>query len=306
MRILFAATGTIALPLLDALAAKGYAGAVLTMPDAPGKRGKALIPPPVKVRAEELGLPVYQPETIRSEAREAIKAFSCDALLSFSYGKIFGPKFLSLFETRFNVHPSLLPKYRGCAPIYAAIRNMDRDTGISLQRIELGIDEGDIYSVLPISLDGTETCSSLEDKVGAMAPSLVLPVLEDTPSPFPQSGESSYTSFIGKEDGRIDFSQPACSIHAQIRACNPWPKAYCTLDSSPLIFTGVSGSAFDEAEPCSEEPGTICSLEKGRGLKIATGLGYIYVNRVLPPMRNEMDAQSFINGNREVLGRVLR
>ena len=134
MRILYAATGDIAVDLLEALWKEGLVKAVLTAPDAPGKRGKGLVPPPVKVKAEELGIPVYQPETLRSEARKRVREMDVDTLMSFCYGKIFGPLFLSLFSSTFNVHPSLLPLHRGCAPIYGAIRDMDRITGISVRR----------------------------------------------------------------------------------------------------------------------------------------------------------------------------
>ena len=307
MRILYTATGDIALDLLSALHEEGLVGAVLTAPDAPGKRGKGLIPPPVKVRAEELGLPVYQPETLRTEARERVRELGVDTLLSFCYGKIFGPRFLSLFDHTFNVHPSLLPLHRGCSPIYAAIRSLDRETGISLQEIALGVDEGDIFARTVIPLDGTETTGSLEAMVREIAPSLVIPALRDfSPSRRErQEGEPSYTGFIGKEDGRLDFSRSASELHAIIRACCPWPKAYAMLDGSPLYLTGVWGSAFDSPEPCAEAPGTVVDAVKGRGLRIATGCGYLYVSKVLPPARKEMDALSYLNGNRGILGSVL-
>ena len=307
MKIVFAATGEIAIPLMEALHKEGLISLVLTAPDSPGKRGKQLVAPPVKVRALELGLEVYQPETIRTEARNHIASYNADALLSFCYGKIFGPKFLSLFENTFNVHPSLLPLHRGCSPIYAAIRSLDRETGISLQEIALGVDEGDIFARTVIPLDGTETTGSLEAMVREIAPSLVIPALRDfSPSRRErQEGEPSYTGFIGKEDGRLDFSRSASELHAIIRACCPWPKAYAMLDGSPLYLTGVWGSAFDSPEPCAEAPGTVVDAVKGRGLRIATGCGYLYVSKVLPPARKEMDALSYLNGNRGILGSVL-
>ncbi|MBO8436499.1 MAG: methionyl-tRNA formyltransferase [Spirochaetes bacterium] len=307
MRIVFAATGEIALPLLDALSEKNLIALVLTAPDAPGKRGKGLVPSPVKVRALELGLEVYQPQTIKKEARNHIASYHADTLLSFCYGKIFGPLFLSIFKETFNVHPSLLPLHRGPSPVYQAIKDGDRKTGISLQKIGLGIDEGDVYDVLPIELDGTETEGTLSDKVAGLVPSLVLPVLlNEKRNVVPQSGEPTYTSFVTKEDGRIDFSAGVEKAHALIRASYPWPKAYALLDGAPLYLTGVYGSGFalekrEIAEPC----GTIVALEKGKGLKIAFSDGYLHVTRVLPPMKKEMDASSFINGRKDVIGRVL-
>lgn len=307
MKILYAATDTIAVPLLSLLAEKGMVSAVFTAPDAPGKRGKTLIPTPIKVKALELGLPVYTPEHLRTEEREIVKSLSVDTLLSFCYGKIFGPKFLALFEHTFNVHPSPLPKYRGCAPIYGAIKNLDKETAITLQEIGLGIDEGRIFASLPVSLSGDETTLSLEERVSEMVPPFVLDTLSDIESiePKEQSGEASYTSFIKKEDGEIDWTRSAREIHAQIRACIPWPRAYSFLGDDKLLITGVYGSAFDSFEASSEAPGTVVGLEKGKGLKIATGDGYLYVTRVLPPMKKEMDVVSYINGNRSILGAVL-
>ena len=308
MRILYAATGEIAVPLLRALAQRGDIAAVLTAPDAPGKRGKTLIPSPVKVAALELGLDVWQPETLRKEARAHVRSLMPDALMSFCYGKIFGPMFLSLFRYTFNVHPSLLPKYRGCAPLYAAIRNLDRESGITLQEIAPGIDEGRIYRTVSFALDGTEDIPKAESIAAELAPSLVLPVLDDLDNIelSEQTGEPSYTEMVKKEDGRIDFSRPAAEVHALIRASYPWPKAYCMLDGSPLYITGVYGSAFDTLEPGSEAPGTVVGIVKGKGLKIAAGDGYIYASRVLPPMKKEMDALAFANGCRGICGRVLQ
>ena len=310
MRILFAATDYIAIPLLEALSREGLVGAVLTAPDAPGKRGKSLIPSPIKVKALELGLEVYSPETLRTEAREYVKTLSCDTLLSFCYGKIFGPMFLTLFERTFNVHPSALPKYRGCAPIYAAIKNGDRESAISLQSIALKVDEGDIHAVLPFELDGKENNDTLTERVGILAPELVIPALKNIDNIVPKTqnnDDASYQMFITKEDGKIDFSRSAKEIHAQIRACYPWPKAYALLGEDKLILTSVSASLFDEFEKSAgEEPGTVVALDKKRGLKIACADFYIYVDRVLPPMKKEMDAASYVNGNRSIIGTVLK
>ena len=290
MRILYAATGEIAVPLLRALNERGVIAAVLTAPDAPGKRGKTLVPSPVKKEALELGLEVWQPETLKKEARAYVRELAPDALMSFCYGKIFGPMFLSLFRYTFNVHPSLLPKYRGCAPLYAAIRNLDRKSGITLQEIAPGIDEGRIYRTVSFDLDGTEDLVKAESMAAELAPSLVLPVLDDIANITPAE----------------QVSASAREIHALIRACYPWPKAYCLLDEHPLYITGVYGSAFDDAEASSEEPGTVVGTVKGKGLKIATGSGYIYASRVLPPMKKEMDALSFANGCRGLCGKVLK
>lgn len=307
MKVLFAATDSIAVPLLEKLVSEGLAGAVFTAPDAPGKRGKGIVETPVKVKAKELGLEVFTPEHLNRAEREIVKKTGADCLLSFSYGRIFGPKFLSLFRYTFNVHPSILPSYRGCSPIFNVIRNNERETAITVQEISPGIDEGRIYAMERMALDGTETSASLESRISSLAPSLVLPVLVNAGSstPFPQSGQSSYTGFIRKEDGRIDWNESASSIHALIRACYPWPKAWCMYNGSPFIITGVHSSSFLPFEPCTEKPGTVVALDRKKGLRIATGDGYLYLTRVLPPMKKEMDVSSFINGARNFIGTVL-
>ena len=307
MKLLFAATENIAVPLLEKLAGKGIVTAVFTTPDAPKKRGKGFVPTPVKVKARELEIPVFTPEHLNREEREIVKSLGVDSLLSFSYGRIFGPKFLSLFTHTFNVHPSPLPLYRGCSPIFNVIKNNERETAIAVQRISLSIDEGDIYGMLPIRLDGTETAEALETVISEMAPSFVLSILESAENiiPYPQQGEASYTGFIKKDDGRINWKESASSIHALVRACYPYPKAWCIYKGSPFIITGVHSSSFLPFESCSEAPGTVVALDKKKGLKIATGDGYLYVSRVLPPMKKEMDADAFINGAHDFIGTVL-
>lgn len=307
MQVLYAATDYIAIPLMEALNEKGLLRAVFTAPDKPGKRGKALLPSPIKARALELGIDVYTPETLKKEARELVKTLNVDTLISFCYGKIFGPMFLALFENTFNVHPSMLPKYRGAAPLYATILNGDREGAISLQKIALGVDEGDIYKTMVFLLDGTETEDSLCAKVGELAPSLVLPVLDDDGRMArEQAGEPSYQMFITKEDGKLDFSRSARELHSQIRACYSWPKAYALIKGERLMITGVYGSAFDSFESThGETPGTVVSFDKTKGLKVSTGDGYLYITRVLPPMKKEMDACSYLNGNKAIIGSIL-
>lgn len=304
MKILFCATDEIAVPLLEALNSKGLCSLVFSTPDAPKKRGNGFIPTPVKEKALELGLPVFTPEHLGGKEREIVKSYDVDALLSFSYGRIFGPKFLSLFKYTFNVHPSLLPKYRGCSPIFSVIKEGERESAITLQKISLSIDEGDIYSSFPLSLDGTETTESLENVIAEETPSFVLNTLMSVENiiPYPQKGEPSYTGFIKKEDGRIDWSESAASIHSLIRACYPWPKAYCLYGGAPFIITGVYSSAFLPFEECTEVPGTVVAFEKKKGLKVATGKGYLYISRVLPPGKKEMDASSYLNGNKAIIG----
>ena len=307
MKILFAATGSIAVPTLEALYRAGLVKAVLTSPDEKGGRGNKIIEPPIKIKAKELGLPYYQMQSLRTEARECVKTLGCDTLVSFCYGKIFGPKFLSLFENKFNIHPSLLPKYRGCSPLYESIVNLDREGGISIQEIALEVDSGDILSSTSFPLDGTETLTSLEDRVAVMAAQLASEVFSDVSSYHMrgQEGDVTYSRMLKKEDGEIDFSLPGERIHALIRASYPWPKAFTTYKGEKLLLCAVSGSAFSLEPNSSDAPGTVVGIDKKKGLKIAAKGSYIYVTRLQSPSRKEMDALSFVNGDRALLSSIL-
>ena len=308
MKIVFAASDFIALPLLEALNENNLIALVLTSPDAPGKRGKTLLPSPIKKRALELGLEVYTPSTLKRVEREKVAAYGADTLLSFCYGKIFGPRFLSIFEHTMNVHPSALPLYRGCSPIYNTIKDRLRDCSISLQEIALGIDEGRLYETFSFPMKGDETEESLSRMISEYVPKLVLRNLQkiDTIVPYEQSGEASYTAFVKKEDGAIDFTKSAAEIHALVRACYPWPKAYAILNGEKLYITGVYGSAFDQFETTDEATGTVIALDKAKGLKVATGSGILYVTRVLPPAKKEMDAKAYANGQKNLIGSILK
>ena len=304
MKIVFAATGEIAVPLLEALNEAKLVSLVLTAPDAPGKRGKSLIPSPVKVKALELGLDVYQPDTIRKEARTHIASYCADTLLSFCYGKIFGPKFLSLFENKYNIHPSLLPKYRGCSPLYESIKNLDREGGISIQEIALEVDSGDIIASTSFPLDGTETLSSLEAEVASISAEFAGSVFSNIGSygKRRQDGTPSFSRLLAKEDGEVDSSASGAAIHALIRASYPWPKAFTTYNGEKLSLCSVSGSAFSLEENNEYEAGTVVALDRKRGLKIAAKDSFIYVDRLQSPSRKELDALSFVNGNRDIIG----
>ncbi len=309
MKILFAATGEIAVPTLVRLHEAGLVKSVFTAPDAPGKRGKSLVKTPIKLKAEELGIPVSSPEHLGKVARIEASLTMCDTLVSFCYGKIFGPKFLSLFEQKFNIHPSLLPKYRGCAPLYAAIRNGDRSSGITIQDIALGCDEGDIYATKPFDLNGDENEASLSERVAELAAEMAYSFFTSAiPEPRKQEGEASWCTFIKKEDGRLDFTSDNSTLHAQIRSCYPWPKAVCEFQGSPLYLTSVYGSLFEAESESSDGviPGSVVALDKKKGFKIATGKGFIYVNKLQLPTKKEMDAVSFYNGNKSILGSVLK
>ncbi len=308
MRILFAATGDIAIPTLEALNELHLIKGVLTSPDKRGKRGKALIPSPIKKRALELNLEVFTPEHLGLDARREVSTLSCDTLVSFCYGKIFGPKFLALFSRTFNIHPSLLPKYRGCAPIKETILNQDRECGISIQEIALKCDEGDIYSSITFPLLGTETEEGLSKIVSKEAAKLAVNVLTNLESfeKKSQVGDVSWSYLTQKEEARLSLEDDFKTIHAKIRAYYPWPKAYLMWKDEPIYLCGVFESVFNlQEENVSEEIGKVISLDKAKGLKIAFKGGYLYISRLQRPTKKELSAADFVNGNRDIIGAKL-
>jgi methionyl-tRNA formyltransferase len=301
MNILFAGTPDIAVPCLTALEQR-HAVAVLTNPDAPSGRSSSLAPPPVKVRALELGLTVYQPAKLDAEAR-VVLGDRFDLLVSFAYGRIFGPKFLSLFPLGgVNVHPSLLPRWRGPSPLSAAILARDERTGISVQKLALEMDAGDILIRVERALDGTETTGSLTDWAATAAPALLLEAVElaakDAPSVPQNESDATYCHLVTKDDGVIDWSRTAADIDARIRACDPWPGASTSWNGQRL--TMKKSSAKDGTSASS--PGTVLSVDKSNGILVQTGSGLLAVRELQLPGRKSLDFRSFLNGNPALIG----
>ena len=301
MRILFAGTPEIAVPTLRAIASRFDVGAVLTSGDKPGKRGSELVPSPVKVVALELGLPVLQPEHLRTAEREVVASYGCDTLLCFAYGKLFGPKFLSLFPyAALNIHPSLLPSLRGPAPIQYAIWKGLSQTGITIQRLAAEMDSGDVAAQFPIALSDTETTESLSAEVARLAADLAVRTLSAPLSFRVQSGEVSFTRLVNRQDGEIDWTKSAKEINAQVRAMYPWPKA-CTLYEGLLLFLCSVHPDCLSPVPDGFAPGMVVGKDKQKGLGVATGEGVLWVTRLQKQQKKEMDVASFINGDGEVL-----
>src|SRR5574344_104640 len=218
---------------------------VLTNPPSAQGRHSELIPTDVEkcardwneshgyTESDENAIAVFTPEHLDSACRDAIAKVTPDIFVCFAYGHIFGPKFLSSFKLGgINLHPSLLPKYRGCTPVNAAILNCDKETGFSIQKIVLATDEGDILEQKKITLTGTETAESLLNYFAEEGGKSLVKILSSTaqnnelPSSTPQSGVSSYCNMIKKDDGKINWSDTAEKIDAEIRAYTPWPGCF--------------------------------------------------------------------------------
>jgi methionyl-tRNA formyltransferase len=330
MRILFAGSPAIAAPCLDALAGLALTdgsfelAGVLTNPDSmKGRNGKAEATD-VGARAEELSarlegagkprfsqagkpaVPVLKPETLNAEARKAVAALKPDVLVSFAYGRIFGPKFLALFPMGgINVHPSLLPRYRGPSPVQAVILNRERETGVSIQRIAAEMDTGDILVQERFPLTGKETAASLSETVAlksaALLPEALRGILHGGLAGIPQAhGEASYCALISKEDGRIDWSRSAAEIDARIRAFTPWPLCW-TIHGDTECYI-LEGQVWDGPTGTGTEPGKVAGLDKKAGILIQTGDGVFAVSRLQYRAKKALAWKDFLNGARNFIG----
>ena len=317
MRVLLAGTPEIALPSLDAIHRSSHElVGVLTAPDRRAGRGKHLVPPPVKERAVELGVPVLQFDTLRTEARKAIAPLSPDILACVAHGKIYGPKFLALFRHgAINLHPSLLPLYRGPAPVTAAILNGDDEAGVTIQRLALEVDAGNILARKSLRLDGTETTGTLTPKLGELGAHLMVEVLNSIEAGTAEEQEqdhsrATYTSLVRKEDGQIDWSEPAELIARKVRAYDPWPRAFTTLGGERLsILSAVpvdSGDGTPAGSPGhGVRPGKVVRVDTAYGILVETGNGLIALHRLQLQSRKPLDWRSFLNGVHDFVGAVL-
>jgi methionyl-tRNA formyltransferase len=311
LRVLFAGSPGIAAAALETLVRMEASGRVelaglLTNPDS--SRGRSGRREPTETAAAAMALekgrsrgsiPVLKPERLDARAREAVSALNPDLLVSFAYGRIFGPRFLEIFpQGGLNIHPSLLPRYRGPAPIQAAILNRDRETGITIQRLALEMDAGDILAREAFPLTLRETAASLSETAALKGAALLEKLLSgELPPGRPQEGVPVYCSLMAKEDGLIDWGRSALDIDAQIRAFNPWPLCFTRRGETPLYI--LEALALEDAGDSSSPPGTVLGTDKARGILVQTGRGVLAVSRLQLPAKKALDWKSFLNGVRD-------
>lgn len=293
------------------------AGVLSNPPSAKG-RHKTLEPTPVAAFAHTHNIPVFTPEHLDSAAREAISPLKADLLVSFAYGHIFGPKFLAMFPLGgINLHPSLLPKYRGCTPVPTAIINRDKETAVTVQTLSLKMDEGDILAQTIIELNGTETTESLLTFSAKTGASLIQNIIEECnktgklPQGTPQQGTPSYTGIIKKEDGLIDWNDSAENIEAKIRGYYPEPACWCLENDTPLKILEAAVFSQSDASTAtasynSEPAGKVLEYNKQSGILIKTGNGILAVKKLQRQGKNAMDYKNFMNGARNFPGTVLK
>jgi methionyl-tRNA formyltransferase len=284
------------------MAARYQIVGVVTQPDRASGRGRELKPPPVKTLALELGLPVIQPEKLREPAAmEQLRAWSPDLIVVAAFGQILKPDVLDL--PRFgclNVHASLLPRWRGAAPINAAILAGDEETGVTIMQMDAGLDTGPILTQRPLRLTPTDTAGSVSQALSTLGADLLLDTLPDyladklTPTPQPEEGVT-YAPMLKKEDGLLDFTRPAEELERRVRAMNPWPGAWLEYNGQPLkVLKARAGILFTYV---AQMPGA--RLLAGNLPAVMTSNGALFLEEVQPPGKKPMDSRSFLAGGRE-------
>jgi methionyl-tRNA formyltransferase len=310
LRIVFAGTPEFSVPALEALHAAGHEiAAVYAQPDRPAGRGRAVGSGPVKRRALDLGLHVEQPATLRSaEAAATLRAFSADLMVVVAYGLILPQAVLDLPRLGcLNIHASLLPRWRGAAPIQRAILAGDTRTGITIMQMDAGLDTGPMLLVRETGIGPEENAGSLHDRLGALGAQAIVEAVagwsEGRIAPAAQPADGvTYAAKIRKEEAVIDWSHPAVEIARQVRAFNPWPVAETRWRDRQLrIWEAVPLSAGDAgpgagAGIAASVPGRVIESGQGR-LLVATGDGVLDVRRLQLAGRNAMQAAEFLNAN---------
>lgn len=298
-RIIFLGSPDFAIPALKALAAEYPIIAVITQPDRPAGRNGKLRPPPVKTVALDLGLPVIQPEKLRvPSVMEQLRAWSPDLIVVAAFGQILRPELLDLPKYgSINIHGSILPRWRGAAPVQAAILAGDAETGVTIMKMDAGIDTGPLLGSCSIPIAQDETAGTLFDKLAVIGANLLLETLprylsgELVPQPQPALGVT-HAKMLKKEDGRLDFSQPASSLERRVRAMDPWPGAFFDWKGTPikLLRARVSGEV-------SASPGDRVIV---RGYPaIRTPQGDLILEEVQPAGKKPMDGKAFLAGARD-------
>jgi methionyl-tRNA formyltransferase len=308
VRLVFLGTPEFAVPTLEKIAGAGHdVAAVLTQPDRPKGRGGRPAAPPVKEAALRLGLALHQPERIRTaEVVEFLRALAPEAMVVVGYGKIIPQTIIDIPPHGIvNVHASLLPKYRGAAPVQWAIANGETRTGVTTMRIDAGLDTGDILLASETAIGPEETAVELGPRLAVLGADLLVETLaglvEGRITPRKQdSSQASFAAILKKEDGRIDWTRPAHEIYNRVRGFLPWPVCHTTLRDKTLEVWRAR-----VADPCSGLPG---SLHASRGrLLVACGDGAaLEFLEVQLEGRKRMNAAAFLNGFPLVENELLR
>jgi methionyl-tRNA formyltransferase len=301
LRLGFAGTPQFAVPALDALAhSRHRVEAVFTQPDRPAGRGQVLQVSPVKQRAAQLGFAVHQPRTFKSpDAEGALRSLDLDAFVVVAYGLILPPGALAVPRLGcFNIHASLLPRWRGAAPIQRALLAGDAATGVTIMRMEAGLDTGPMLAIAALEIGARETAGTLHERLALRGAELIVETLDAVASgtareqPQPQAG-ITYAEKINKAEAMIDWHDDAASVLRRVRAFNPWPVAETKLDGVQLrVWDAEMGFA-----PAGAPPGTVLAASND-GIDVACGRGALRILRLQLAGRKPLAAREFIKAQR--------
>jgi methionyl-tRNA formyltransferase len=306
-RVAFMGTPSFAVPTLERLIQRYEVVGILTQPDRPAGRGRRMVASPVKEVALAHGLPVLQPKTLRRpEMVEQLRALEAEIIVVAAYGLILPPTVLDIPPHGcLNVHASLLPAYRGAAPIPAAILAGEAETGVTIMLMDEGMDTGPILAQARIAIQPEDTAQSLGEKLAHLGANLLMETLTrwlrgEIEPQSQEEGQATYSQLIRKEDGLVDWSLPTTEIERRVRAYTPWPSVYTfwqgkllkILRARPLV--AWSGRA---------KPGEV--IELPQGIAVATGKGALLLKEVQLAGRRAMGAEEFARGQRDFTGSML-
>ncbi|HEX5216598.1 MAG TPA: methionyl-tRNA formyltransferase [Vicinamibacterales bacterium] len=306
LRIVFFGTPEFAVPTLAALIASSHAiAAVVTQPDRPRGRGQHLQPSPVKALALEHGLPVLQPPTLKDDAAaQAVRDLGVDLGVVAAYGRILPQRLLDIPRLgMINVHASLLPRWRGAAPVHRAVMAGDRTTGVTIMRVVLALDAGPKLAVRETEIGATETSGEVERRLAKIGGELLVEVVDrlaagpvtETPQ---NDALATYAAKLDKHERSVDWSRSAQEIHDRIRGLQPWPVAASMLHDKRLL---LRASAVDSSDLPHPRPGEIVGVESD-GLVVGTGAGLLRLLEVQAEGRPPASVRDFLNGHRVVAG----
>jgi methionyl-tRNA formyltransferase len=297
--LVFMGTPEFALASLRGLIAAGaIIPLVVTQPDRPQGRGRKMVAPPVKLLAQAEGLPVYQPQEVKSgEAIERIAALDPTCIVVVAYGQLLPAEILAMPQLgTVNVHASLLPKYRGPAPIHWALIRGEERTGITTMLMDVGMDTGDILMQREMPIDPDDTAGSLHDRLAEEGASLLAETLDSlkkgTLKPRPQDdSQATYAPMLAKEDGEIDWNEEAEKVCYRIRGLDPWPGGFTVWKGKRLKLFGCKPLSV----PTQARPGTVIAVEEG-GVQVASGKGVVLIKSLQLEGRRSLPVADFIRG----------
>jgi len=302
-KLIFFGTSDFSVPALKALATAGYEiSLVVTTPDEPVGRKQLLTPPPIKTMADSLGLRAIQPKSLKKDLTivDSLSALSPDFAVVASYGKIIPQAIIDLFpQGMINIHPSLLPKYRGPSPIQSVLLNGEKETGVCIIQLDAEVDHGAIIARQELGIMNNESCIELSERLAKVGADLLIKALPgylsgDTKPQEQDHTQATFTKKFTSEDGKIDWQKSAEEINNQIRALNPEPGTFCLLNDEVLKIIRAIGTS----EPTGESPvGSL--VQQDKKLLAVTGNGILEILELQPAGKKPMSAQDFTNGYRE-------